>query len=165
MKRDNKKFVRALTRASAIAALYVVLTLLSALLGLSSGAVQIRFSEALCLLPILFPEAVLGLTVGCALANLLTGCALLDIIFGSLATLLGCFFGRLIYLKFKVPLWLATLPTILSNMLIIPLLLIFTYGAFGSYFFFLLTIGIGESISAGIFGCLLLKELLKKRLK
>ena len=72
-----------------IAAIYVVLTLLAAMFGLSSGVIQLRLSEALCLLPLIFPEAVVGLTLGCALANLITGCVFWDIIFGSVATLIG----------------------------------------------------------------------------
>ena len=80
-----------LTRGAMIAALYVVLTYISFLCGLSSGAIQVRISEALCVLPAFFPEAIPALFIGCALANLLTGSILWDIIFGSLATLIGAF--------------------------------------------------------------------------
>ena len=72
-----------------IAAIYVALTFLSALMGLSSGAIQLRLSEAMCLLPLIFPEAIVGLTLGCAIANLVTGCVFWDIVFGSVATLIG----------------------------------------------------------------------------
>ena len=77
---------RALARGAVIAALYAALTLLLA--PLSYGEVQIRFSEALTLLPILLPEAVPALFVGCLLSNILGGCMIFDIVFGSLATLL-----------------------------------------------------------------------------
>ena len=85
----NRK-VLFITQAAVIAALYVVLTQLAALLGLSSGAIQVRFSEALTILPYFIPSAIPGVTIGCFLANLLTGGAVLDIVFGSIATLIGC---------------------------------------------------------------------------
>ena len=72
-----------------IAALYVVLTVIANALGLASGAIQVRFSEALTILPVFTPAAIPGLTVGCVLANLITGCAPWDVVFGSLATLIG----------------------------------------------------------------------------
>ena len=78
---------RALARGAIIAALYTALTVLLA--PLSYGEVQIRFSEAFTLLPILMPEAVPALLVGCLLANILGGCTIFDIVFGSLATLLA----------------------------------------------------------------------------
>ena len=76
---------RALARGAIIAALYTALTVLLA--PLSYGEVQIRFSEAFTLLPILMPEAVPALLVGCLLSNILGGCTIFDIVFGSLATL------------------------------------------------------------------------------
>ena len=88
--RDKK--VLFITQAAMIAALYVVLTLLANALGLANYAVQIRFSEALTILPFFTPAAIPGLWAGCVLANILTGCAPLDILFGSLATLIGAFF-------------------------------------------------------------------------
>ena len=85
----GKNSTRAVVYGSLIAALYVVLTFVSASMGLASGVIQVRLSECLCLLPCLIPAAVPGLTVGCMLANWLTGCAMLDVVFGSLATLIG----------------------------------------------------------------------------
>ncbi len=161
MKQSNKKFIKKLTRASLLAALYVVLTLFSALFGLSSGAFQLRLSEALCLLPLILPEGVIGLSVGCFLANLITGSHILDIIFGTLATVIGAFFGRALYKKLKLHPFAATLPTLFSNMLIIPLLLTFTYGAEGSYLFFLLSVGAGEFISACLLGTFIFCKLQK----
>ena len=160
MKR-TKEFTLYTTRGALIAALYVVMTMLATALGLSSGAIQLRFSEALCILPIFFPEAIPGLFVGCFIANLLSGCVIWDIIFGSIATLIGALgarFLRNVAEKYK---WLCTLPTIIANMLIVPPVLILAYGVPESYLFLLLTVGIGEIISAGVFGSALY-YLLKK---
>ena len=84
----NKKVV-SLAHAAVIAALYVVLTFVANSLGLASYAIQVRFSEALTILPFFTPAAIPGLFIGCLLSNILTGCMPLDVAFGSLATLLG----------------------------------------------------------------------------
>lgn len=146
-----KHNVRFLCHAALIAALYVALTFLAALLGLSSGVIQVRFSEALCVLPAFTSAAVPGLFVGCLLANLLTGCIVPDIIFGSLATLIGAV-GAYFLRKNK---WLVPLPTVVANTLIIPPILRFAYGAEGSLPYFALTVGIGEILSAYVLGLLL----------
>ena len=86
----NKK-VLFIVHAAVIAALYVVLTLAANALGLANFAIQIRFSEALTILPLFTPAAIPGLFAGCILSNFLTGCLPLDIVFGSAATLLGAF--------------------------------------------------------------------------
>ena len=78
-----------MAQAAMIAALYIVLTFIANAFGLANYAVQVRFSEALTVLPYFTPAAIPGLFIGCLLSNILTGCALPDIIFGSLATLLG----------------------------------------------------------------------------
>lgn len=75
-----------ITRAAIIAALYIVLTFFANALGLANSAIQIRFSESLCILPYFTKTAIPGLFIGCLLSNIMTGCALPDIIFGSLAT-------------------------------------------------------------------------------
>ena len=77
------------TRGALIAAIYVALTAIASAVGLSSGAIQFRISEALCILPIFMPEAVPGLFIGCLISNVLSGCVVWDVIFGSLATLIG----------------------------------------------------------------------------
>jgi len=146
-------------RGALIAALYVALTLLAAAMGLSSGVIQLRFSEALCILPCFTPAAIPGLTVGCLLANALTGCALWDVIFGSLATLIGAL-GAFALRRHK---WLAPLPSILSNTLIVPLVLMYVYQAPGSYAYFALTVGVGELLSCGVLG-IALHTLVQKRL-
>ena len=112
-----------LTHAAVIAALYVVLTFAANALGLANHAIQIRFSEALTILPFFTPAAIPGLFIGCVLANILTGCAIPDVIFGGLATLLGAL-GTYFLRKQK---WMAPVPPILSNTLIIPFILSYVY--------------------------------------
>ena len=153
----NKK-VKFLCHAAIIAALYVVLTFLAAALGLSSGVIQIRFSEALCILPYFTSAAIPGLTIGCLLANALTGCALWDVIFGSLATLIGALIAQ----KLGKHKWLVPMPSVLSNMAIVPPVLKMIYGAPDAYPFLLLTVGIGEVISVYGLGMLLLFALEKR---
>ncbi|MBE5930649.1 MAG: QueT transporter family protein [Lachnospiraceae bacterium] len=163
MKNTNKKgtvSVRHLTTAAIIAALYVVFTGLSAALGLASGAIQVRLSEALTVLPYFTPAAVPGVTVGCLLANLLTGAPLPDIIFGTLASFLGV--SGASFLRKKK--YLIALPTILSNAIIIPLVLQHAYGVKDAFWFLFLTVGAGEVISAGLLGGLLLHLMQKRKL-
>lgn len=149
-----------LTQAAAIAALYVVFTLLANALGLANHSIQVRFSEALTILPLFTPAAIPGLYVGCLLSNLLTGCIFWDIIFGPIATLLGALGTYLLRKKSK---WVATLPPILSNTLIVPFVLAFAYKFEGSLPYFMLTVGIGEIISCGILGLILYSALNKYR--
>lgn len=158
MKKNNVLF---LTHAAMIAALYVVLTFLSNAFGLASGAIQIRISEALTILPYFTPAAVPGLFVGCLLSNVLTGCAFFDVIFGSLATLLGAI-GTRFLCKRK---WLSPIPPIISNMVIVPLVLTYVYELPGGIPYLMLTVGIGEVISCGVLGLLLMSVLSKYRTK
>lgn len=146
-----------LVHAAVIAALYVVLTYVANLLGLASGSIQIRFSEALTILPFFTPAAIPGLFVGCLLANILTGCALPDIVFGSAATLIGAVITYMLRRKTK---WLAPVPPIAANTLIIPFVLLYAYGIRPLWLSFL-TVGAGEIISCGILGMFLLKMLQK----
>ncbi len=155
--RDKK--VLFITQAAMIAALYVVLTLIANALGLANYAVQVRFSEALTILPYFTPAAIPGLWVGCVLANLLTGCAPLDILFGGMATLLGAF-GTYALKKYK---WAAPLPPIAANTVIVPFILAYVYQFPGSIPYFMLTVGAGEIISCGILGMILLTVLNKYR--
>ncbi len=158
MKKNNVLF---LTHAAMIAALYVVLTFVSNAFGLANGAIQVRISEALTILPYFTPAAVPGLFVGCLLSNVLTGCALWDILFGSLATLLGAVGTRLLR-KRKC---LTPIPPIISNMVIVPLVLTYVYEIPGKIPYFVLTVGIGELISCGVLGLLLLSVLSKYKTK
>ena len=151
-----------LTKSAVIAALYVVLTEFSALLGISSGVIQFRLSEMFAVLPLFTPAAIPGLFIGCFISNILSGGIIWDAIFGSIATLLGAV-GTW-YLR-KKSVYLAPVPTILSNMLIIPFVLRFAYGAEGSLLFFALTVGLGEFTTAGILGVFLAKTLKKHKIE
>lgn len=161
MKKTTKEITRYTTRGALIGAMYVVLTLLASAMGLSSGVIQFRFSEALCILPVFMPEAIPGLFIGCLISNLLAGGVVWDVVFGSIATLIGAigaYYLRKLPEKLK---WVATLPTVLANMIIVPFVLIYAYGAPDSYFFLALTVGIGEIVCAGFGGtalCYLLKK-------
>jgi len=155
------KKTKAMTQAALIAALYVALTYLANLFGLASGAVQIRISEALTVLPLFTAAAIPGLTLGCLLANLLTGCALWDIVFGTLATLLGALGTRYLSKKNK---WLAPIWPILANTLIVPFVLTYVYGLTDAMWYLFLTIGIGEILSCGGLGIPLAKVLEKRNL-
>ncbi len=158
MKRNNKALF--ITHAAIIAALYVVLTYFASMLGLSNGAIQIRFSEALTILPYFTPAAIPGLFIGCIISNILAGAVVWDVIFGSLATLIGAVGTYLLRKKSK---WLAPLPPILSNTVIVPFVLTYAYGVPDGLAFLMLTVGIGEVISCGVLGILLLKCLEKHR--
>ncbi|MBR5809086.1 MAG: QueT transporter family protein [Clostridia bacterium] len=146
-----------LTTAATISALYVILTGLAKLLNLDSGVIQVRFSEALCILPCFTPAAVPGLFIGCLLSNILTGGVIWDVIFGSLATLLGAIGTRL----FRKNRFLAVLPPILANTLIVPFVLSYAYAIPGSIPYFMLTVGIGEIVSCGFLGLLLYSSVKK----
>lgn len=145
MKKNNALY---LTRGALIAAIYITLTYLSSLFGFSSGVIQFRISEALCILPVFMPEAVIGLFVGCILSNVLTGAVLWDIVFGSLATLIGAVFTRLLRVLPDKLKFLATLPPVISNAVIVPFVLIYAYGVPDAYFYLLLTVSIGELVCA-----------------
>lgn len=158
-------------QAAMIAALYILLTYLANAMGLANHAIQIRFSEALTILPFFTPAAIPGLFIGCLLSNILTGCMLWDIIFGSLATLLGAlgtyYIGRIPVgasassKLSSIKKWMAPLPPILSNTLIIPFILSYVYAFEGSIPYFMLTVGIGEVISCGVLGMVLFFPLSK----
>lgn len=150
MKKSNN--IRFMIQGAAIAAIYVVLTLIANMFGLANYAVQVRFSEALTVLPAYMPSAIPGLTIGCLIANLLTGAMAPDIIFGSLATLIGAVFTYLLR-RHK---WLAPIPPIISNTLIIPFILAFVYKFEGSVWYFMITVGLGEIISCGVLGYVLM---------
>ncbi|MDO4332000.1 MAG: QueT transporter family protein [Eubacteriales bacterium] len=164
----NKK-VLYLTQAAMIAALYVVLTMIANALGIASGNIQVRFSEALTVLPFFSPAAIPGLYIGCLIANVVTGAALPDIIFGPLATLIGaigtwalgkaarrCGEGK----KAAVCKWLSPLPPILANAVVVPPVLKYAYGIVPVWFS-VITVTAGEIISCGIFGLILLFALQK----
>lgn len=148
-----------LAQGGMVAALYVALTLIASAMGLASGQIQLRLSEALTILPCFFPAAVPGLFVGCLLANLLTGCVLWDVAVGSLATLLGALGTRLL----RKNRWLAVLPPIVSNILLVPPVLVWAYGVEESIPLLMLTVGLGEVLSCGVLGELMYSALDKHR--
>lgn len=166
----NKK-VLIITQAAAIAAIYVILTYIANAFGLANYAIQVRFSEALTILPYFTPVAIPGLFVGCIISNILTGCMPLDVIFGSLATLIGAigthYIGKFVR---KAPTtsparkalkYLTPLPPIIANTLIVPYVLSYVYHFEGSIPYFMLTVGLGELISCGLLGLLLQTSLQK----
>ena len=157
MKNRNAAFI---AEGAMIAAAYVVLTLFINAFDLASGAVQVRISEALTILPAFTPSAVPGLFIGCILANLMGGNHILDVVFGSLATLLGALGTR--KLRNAHPL-LAPVPPIIANTLIVPFVLRYAYGIPGSIPLMMLTVGIGEVLSCGVLGMLLYFALYKRR--
>lgn len=152
MKSKTKMNVLFIAQAAVIAALYVVLTHLSNLAGLASGVIQVRISEALCMLSFFTPAAIPGLTIGCFLANLTTGCVWMDILFGTLATFLGALGGWLLR---KVSVWLVPIPTVLANAVIVPFVLIYAYHVEDAWWFCFLTVGAGELIAAYVLGMIL----------
>jgi len=153
--KNHRRSTRFLCQAGLIAAIYTVLTVYVGALGLANGAIQFRISEALCVLPFFTPAAIPGLTVGCLLANLFTGCIWQDVVFGTLATLIGAIGARLLR---RLP-WLVPLPTVVANTTIVPLVLAYGYHFEDGLPFLMLTVGIGEILSAYVCGMVLLLSL------
>ncbi len=135
--------------ASAVAALYVAITVAIGPLG--NAAIQCRISEAMCILPIFTPAAIPGLAIGCLISNVATGCLWQDVLFGTLATLIGAVGARLLRRVW----WLVPLPTVAANTLIVPFVLAYAYHVPDGIGILMLTVGIGEVISAYVLGILL----------
>lgn len=155
----RNKRVTFITQAAMIAAIYVVLTVFISAFNLASGAIQVRISEALTVLPAFTPAAIPGLFIGCLISNLITGCLPLDVIFGSLATLLGAC-GTYLLRKYK---WAVPVPPILANVLIVPFVLAYVYHIPGGVPYFMLTVGIGEVLSCGVLGMIIYGVLARYR--
>lgn len=140
------------------AAIYVALTML--VLPLSSGLIQVRFSEALCVLPYFFGFSVPGLFVGCLLSNLLAGCVAVDVIFGSIATLIAAlttyWLGRRGGSRFLAP-----LPAVLINAVIVGMLLFYAYDIGAPLIVCMAYVGAGQLISCYVLGMPLLALLEK----
>ena len=144
--------VRYITRSAAIAVIYASLAYVSAPLQLFFF--QFRLSEAMCILPIFMPEAIPGLFIGCILANYLSGAVVFDIIFGSIATLIGALGA---YALRRLPdklMWMTTLPTVLANAFIVPFVIMYAYGSPESYLFLAVTVAVGEIVTASLLGSL-----------
>ena len=153
------KRVTFITQAAMIAAIYVVLTIFVSAFNLASGTIQVRISEALTVLPAFTPAAIPGLFIGCFISNLVSGCLPLDILFGSLATLLGAC-GTYLLRKWK---WAVPIPPILANALIVPFVLAYVYHIPGGVPYFMVTVGIGEIISCGMLGIIVYNILARYR--
>lgn len=160
---DGHVSVQCLVRCAVIAAVYVVLCLVLA--PFSYGAIQVRIAEAICLLPVFGAEYIIGVTLGCFLANLF-GSTIIDVIFGTLATLLACLVTyRLRNLRIKGLAIPASLPPVLFNAVIvgIEITVFFTdYSAMSAPLWLLcltngITVGIGELISCTVLGVALVK--------
>ncbi len=145
-----------MTQAAMIAAVYVVLTVVFA--PIAFGQVQIRIAEALTILPLFTPAAIPGLFIGCLIGNILGGAVLPDIIFGSLATLIGAVFTYMLRNQSK---YLAPLPPILANTVIVPFVLRYAYGVALPIPFMMLTVGVGEVLSCGVLGIIVYTALQK----
>ena len=155
MKVGNHK-VLFMAQAAMIAAIYVVITLIFA--PFSFGEIQLRVSEALTILPVFTPAAIPGLFIGALIANTLGRAVLLDIIFGSIASLIGAIFT---YRIRKFNKFLAPIPPIISNAIIIPFVLRYGYGVPLPIPLMMLTVGIGQVLSCGVLGMLVYKALEK----
>ena len=149
---DDKK-TREIVLGAVIAALYVALTLPFA--PIAYGPVQFRISEALTILPYFTPAAVPGVPLGCLLSNILMGAPLPDIVFGTIATLVGAIFSY----RLRVHKYLVCLPPIVANALIIPWVLKFAYGVPDLVPVMMFTVGLGEVFAVGILGNMLLLAL------
>ena len=157
----SKFTTRQLATAGLIAALYAVMAYFAAIFGVAYGPIQCRFSEALCVLPFFFPAATPGLFVGCLVANLLSPYGALDIIFGSLATLLAAPWTQRVHHK-----WLAPLPPVICNAVLVGALIAFQQVGFTSAFpaafgYNAVTVGVGEAAACYILGGILLTVLPK----
>ncbi len=146
-----------LTKASLIAAIYIVLVILQMLpvpiMNLTFGPVQVRIAEGLALLPLIEAAAVPGVFVGCLISNLLlasySGFGLVDIIGGSLVTLLAAYLTS--KMKSKVT---GMIPPVLLNALIVSIWV--SYFTRIPYLITVLGIGVGQLISVGVFGNIIL---------
>ena len=147
-----------------IAGMYVALTYVSASLGLANQTIQIRLGEALTVLPYFTPYAIWGLFAGCLISNILTGCVITDVIFGSVATLIGAVMTfRMSKIDIKGKKWLAPIGPILSNTIIVPFILTYAYGLKDAMWLMFITVGIGEILSCGVLGMILLTALDKHK--
>lgn len=159
----KRKDVRFITVAAIIAALYTVLTVFINAFNLANGMIQVRISEALTVLPFFTPAAIPGVTLGCILSNMFMGNPIPDVVFGSLATLLGAI-GT--YLLSRIPLckknkgaWICTLPPVITNGLIIPFVLKYAYNLPNPLWQLAAGVVAGEIICCCILGGILLYSL------
>ncbi len=147
-KLDAKK----LATIAIISAVYSTLTLI--LMPISFGPIQFRISEALTILPLIFPEAVIGLTIGCLISNMF-GYGVIDIVFGTLATVISALLTYFIGKKIKnvnLKFILGAIPPVIINAIIVPIIFILTGNATEVYIINFLTVLLGQSISVYAIG-------------
>ena len=149
--REGRTAALRLTQSALIAALYVVLTLVFA--PISFGAMQVRVAEVMTILPLFTPAAIPGLFVGCLLANIW------DVVFGSVATLIGAALGYLL----RANRWLVPIPAVAANSVIVPLVLRYGYGVDMPLLLLVLYVAVGEIIGCYVLGELLATVLLKRK--
>lgn len=153
---------KSLTRTAMIAAFYCVLTLLFQ--PFSYGPIQFRVSEALTLMPVLLPEAVPGLPLGCLLANILGGAPWYDVVFGTLATFLAAVCTRKLR---DLPAVGAAMPVLFNAVIVGPVVYLAYSHAPGSAFSLPLllkdvsTVAIGEAVICYVLGLTLVGALEK----
>ena len=156
MSKTNQS-VRRIAQGAVIAALYVVLTIIFA--PISFGAVQVRIAEIMTIMPLFTPAAIPGLFLGCVLANLLGGAIIWDVIFGSIATLIGAALGYML----RKNRWLVPIPAIVSNTIIVPLVLRYGYAIDMPLYLMAIYIALGEIVGCYLLGELFASILLKHR--
>ena len=154
-----KMSTREMARGAVIAAAYTALSMLSSLFGLTFGPIQLRLSEALTVLPKKYPCAIWGVFLGCLITNILSPYGLLDMIFGPLTTLVAALLTA--RCKHK---WLAPLPPVLCNAVVIPALIAFQTVGFGAgfwamYFYQAATIGAGQVLACYGLGMIMLSAM------
>ncbi len=160
----KKSITLKIARAGIISALYIVTSLITA--PIASGAVQIRLSEALTLLPLLFPESVPALFIGCAFSNLITVCAPFDVLLGSLITFIASvltFFVGKVAKKAWLKLLIGGLFPVLLNAFLLPMIWVYCYGALE--YIYSVQVGLilaGQTISVYVLGCPLYLSLVKR---
>lgn len=161
METTTRFSARFIARAAVIGAIYVALTYVAGLMNLAYGPVQFRFSEALTVLPFLFPEAVPGLFVGCIVSNLISPYGVLDLVVGSFATLLAAFWTNRCRSRYLAP-----LPPVVCNAVLVGAMIAWCETGFGAGFplafgYNALTVGAGEAVVCYALGLPLLKVLEK----
>jgi uncharacterized membrane protein len=142
--------VQQITRVGVIAALYAVLTIV--LVPFSFGALQVRVAEGLTLLPMLYPEAVAALFIGCLVANAAGPFGLVDVIGGSLVTLLAAY----VTYRFRHS-FIAYLSPVLLNAFLISIYVSLAAG--WPYWLTVLSIGAGQAVAVLVIGYPLIRFL------
>ena len=166
---QKRKRATSLSICGIIAGLYFIICI--AFYPLSYGGVQVRFAEALTILPLFFGEAVWGITIGCLISNFFTqGVMFLDVIFGTLATLIS---GVLTYIigkkikNLKLRFFIGALPPVIINAIIVPFTFLALFELKELYFISMIQVFLGQAISIYIIGAFIyfpLRKILHKKI-